>query len=245
MRAILTYHSIDPSGSPISVDPRAFRRHVEWLAGSAVRAVPLESLLAEPDEADAVALTFDDALESFAREAWPALRENGIPVTVFVPTDHAGRDNAWGGAKQPGVPSFAVLDWDALGRLAEEGVTLGSHTRSHPDLTALDDGRLADEIEGAARALESRTGRRPRSFAYPYGRHDERAVRAAGRVHELACTTELRPLKTGDAPLRLPRLDAYYYREGDRLSDWGRLGFRLHLGLRAAARRARAALAGR
>ena len=37
MRAILTYHSIDESGSPISVDPDAFRRHVRWLASGRVR----------------------------------------------------------------------------------------------------------------------------------------------------------------------------------------------------------------
>ena len=30
MRAILTYHSIDASGSPISCAPDAFGRHVSW-----------------------------------------------------------------------------------------------------------------------------------------------------------------------------------------------------------------------
>ena len=35
MRGILTYHSVDPSGSPISIDEKAFRAHVAWLASGA------------------------------------------------------------------------------------------------------------------------------------------------------------------------------------------------------------------
>ena len=56
MRAILTYHSIDESGSPISVAPAAFRRHVEWLASGRVRVVSLEEIVRLNDAVDAVAL---------------------------------------------------------------------------------------------------------------------------------------------------------------------------------------------
>ena len=65
MRAILTYHSIDPSGSPISVSPAAFRRHIEWLASGRVRVVRLEELMRLPAGEDAVALTFDDGFAKF------------------------------------------------------------------------------------------------------------------------------------------------------------------------------------
>ena len=43
MKAILTYHSVDETGSVISIDERSFRRHVAWLASSAVRVVPLDT----------------------------------------------------------------------------------------------------------------------------------------------------------------------------------------------------------
>ena len=36
MRAILTYHSIDDSGSPISIAPADFRRHLDWLTSGRV-----------------------------------------------------------------------------------------------------------------------------------------------------------------------------------------------------------------
>ncbi|TFG50637.1 MAG: polysaccharide deacetylase, partial [Gemmatimonadales bacterium] len=45
MRAILTYHSIDDSGSPISVAPEQFRAHVRWLQSGVIRVVPLAELL--------------------------------------------------------------------------------------------------------------------------------------------------------------------------------------------------------
>ena len=40
MRAVLTYHSIDDSGSPISVRRDAFQRHVKWLASGQVAVAP-------------------------------------------------------------------------------------------------------------------------------------------------------------------------------------------------------------
>jgi peptidoglycan/xylan/chitin deacetylase (PgdA/CDA1 family) len=71
MRAILTYHSIDDSGSPISVAPEEFRAHVRWLGSGAVRVVPLAKLVTLPPDDDAVALTFDDAFENFSTIAAP------------------------------------------------------------------------------------------------------------------------------------------------------------------------------
>ena len=86
MRAILTYHSVDESGSPISIAPAAFRRHVAWLAAHGPRVVSVDELLRLPPTAAAVALTFDDAFVNFADLAWPLLREHRLPATVFVPS---------------------------------------------------------------------------------------------------------------------------------------------------------------
>src|SRR5690606_21388666 len=95
MKAILTYHSVDPSASPISIDEAAFRAHVRWLASGRVRVVGLDELIALPPDTDAVSLTFDDAFENFATTAWPVLRDHGLPVTLFVVAGFAGRSNTW------------------------------------------------------------------------------------------------------------------------------------------------------
>jgi len=244
MRAILTYHSVDASGSAISIDEAAFRDHVRWLASGVVSVVSLETLAGPGAPDEALALTFDDAFQNFADQAWPLLRGHGLPVTLFIVTGHAGRTNAWGGRETPGIPTLPLMDWDALGRAAEEGVTLGAHSRTHPDLRRQDDAGLREELAGSAEAIAERTGRRPACFAYPYGAVNARVAEAAGDTYRLACTTALRPLEARETTLQLPRLDTYYLRDTARLATWGSAGFRRYLALRAGIRRARAALSG-
>src|SRR5919199_1925891 len=169
MRATLTYHSIDPSGSCISVDLGTFRQHVRWLASGRVRVVPLDELPRLPAEADAVALTFDDGFANFASLAAPLLLAHGLPVTLFVVTARVGSTNAWGGRAALEVPTLPLLDWDALGRLAERGVRLGAHGRHHRRLATATDAEVVDEVCGSAEDLEARMSTRPTAFAYPYG----------------------------------------------------------------------------
>ncbi len=239
MRAILTYHSVDPSGSVVSIDEATLRRHARWLASGPVRVTTVDELLALDPAEEAVALTFDDGFRNFATAAWPILREQGLPVTLFVATDHAGRTNAWGGRSEAGVPELPLLGWDELATVADEGVELGSHTRRHPRLPGLPADRLREEIVGSADALEARTGRRPRGFAYPYGALDGACVSAVAEAYSWACTTRLEPLGAEPEPHRLPRLDAYYFRAEGRLEGWGTPAFRAWLGLRRLARGAR------
>lgn len=242
MRAILTYHSIDPSGSPISVAPEDFRRQVRWLASGRVRVVPMAELVTLPTAAEAVALTFDDGFVNFGEIAAPLLEEHGLPATVFVVTGHVGGNNAWGGKADPRVPTLPLLDWPALNRLAEQGITLGGHTRTHPHLTALADAALEEELGGAAEVMRRETGRRPAEFAYPYGDLNPAVAVAVGRHFGLGVTTELRVLGDGEDPLQLPRLDMYYLRGPGALEGYGSARFMGTLWMRAQARRVRAAL---
>jgi peptidoglycan/xylan/chitin deacetylase (PgdA/CDA1 family) len=243
VKAILTYHSIDPSGSPISVDADAFRAHVRWLAAGAVQVVTIPELMRLPHDADAVALTFDDAFANFASEAAPRLADHGLPATLFVVTDHVGGTNAWGGVESRGIPTLPLLGWDALGRLAERGVTLGAHTRTHPHLTTLGAAARRDEIEGSAARLERETGVRPTTFAYPYGDADEAVAADAAASCAWAVTTEMRALGSAERPHLLPRLDMFYLRAPGRLESWGTPRFRRRLWLRARARGVRRRLA--
>jgi peptidoglycan/xylan/chitin deacetylase (PgdA/CDA1 family) len=236
VRAILTWHSVDHSGSPISVTPDEFRRQVEWLTSGSVRVVGIAELCALPEGASAVALSFDDGFANFATEAAPLLLQHGLAVTLFVVTGHLGGDNRWAGRGAPGIPVLPLLDWEALGRLRESGVTLGAHTRTHPRLTRVDVPTLEAELGLAAEEMERRLGERPATVAYPYGAVDERIAGAAARWYRWGCTTELRPLDSREEPLRLPRLDAWYLRDPARLAAWGSRGFRAWIWCRRQAR---------
>ena len=239
MRAILTYHSIDGSGSAISVAPEAFRRHVAWLASGAVRVVPLERIPDVADGEDAVAITFDDGFRNFGELAAPLLADHGLPATVFVVADAVGGDNRWGGRSAPNIPDLPLLDWDGLARLAEQGITLGAHTCSHPRLTTVDDARLVGEIDGSRATIAARTSTVPTTFAYPYGACDRRVADAVRRSFTLACTTELRALAATEDPMFMPRLDAYYFRAPGALERWGSRRQRCAIAARAVGRRLR------
>jgi peptidoglycan/xylan/chitin deacetylase (PgdA/CDA1 family) len=239
MRAILTYHSIDPSGSPVSIDEGTLRRHIAFLRSGKVAVVRLEEILAVPEHRDAVALTFDDGFTNFESVAWPLLRYQDFPVTLFVATQRVGRDNAWGGESARGIPTLPLLGWDSLRRMQKQGLTLGSHSRTHPRLTQLDDDALEDELDGSLSDLERELDTRPSSFCYPYGEVNERVAAAVRSRFARACTTELATLPASPDAQRLPRLDAFYYRAAGRLESFGSRAFRAHLWLRATARRLR------
>ncbi len=243
MRAILTYHSIDTSGSPISCHPEAFAHHVEWLASGRVRVTTIEELLELPDHADAVALTFDDGFVNFGDVAAPRLLEYGLPVTVFVVAALAGKTNSWDTGPRRATPDLPLLDWPALTRLQEAGVTIGAHGLTHRSLPGLEPEQIEDELHGAADWIESRGGRRPSLFAYPYGHWDAGSAQAVARAFTWACTTEFQPLGISPRSLALPRLDMYYFQRPGSLDNWGTQGFRARLTLRHGLRRARSVAA--
>lgn len=239
MRAILTYHSIDDSGSPISTPPSAFAEHVAWLRSGRVRVTSIHELMALPPGTDAVAVTFDDGFCNFEEQAAPLLQ--GLPVTLFVVTDHAGGTNQWGGRPQPGIPTLPLLDWPALGRLHEAGVTLGAHSRTHPDLARLSPSALVDELSGCAERLRSRTGAACDVFAYPYGSRSPAVESAVSSRFAWACTTELRGLHADERRTALPRIDMYYFQQPGRLKAWAGARFRTYLAARRLLRSSRAA----
>lgn len=239
MRAIITYHSLDESGSPISIPPAVFRSHADWFASGRVRVVGVSELLELSDSVDAVALTFDDGFVNFASHALPMLSERGLSATVFVVTSHVGRDNLWGGRGDPGIPVLPLLDWDAIGRLRESGITFGAHTRTHPHLPALSSDQVEDEMSSASSDMQRHLGERPRGFAYPYGALDARVSQTAARHYAWSCTTELRSLRREEPRELLPRLDAWYFKNPNRLHQWGSPEFRAWIWARRQGRRVR------
>jgi peptidoglycan/xylan/chitin deacetylase (PgdA/CDA1 family) len=236
VRAILTYHSIDDSGSFVSCHPEAFARHVAWLVSNRVTVTTIDGLLALPDDRDAVALTFDDAYVNFGEVAAPRLLDHGLPVTVFVVSQRAGSTNCWDDGPRRLTPRLPLLDWDALGRLHERGVTLGAHSRTHADVSAIGGSTLVDEIAGSGEEIYQRTGSRPTTFAYPFGRLGPASVQLVRQTYQFGVTTDFRALNTAEDAALLPRLDMYYFQQPESLADWGRASFVARITMRRLAR---------
>jgi peptidoglycan/xylan/chitin deacetylase (PgdA/CDA1 family) len=67
-----------------------------------------------------------------------------------------------------------LLSVDEAKRLTDGGIELGAHTRTHPELTAVDAATAEDEIRGSKGDLERALGRPVEAFAYPNGAVDDR-----------------------------------------------------------------------
>lgn len=98
---VLAYHRVTESNgcsSPcpglLSATPVDFAHQMEFVASN-YRVLSVEDVLDSVRSgrslpSRAVLLTFDDAYCDFAENAWPILRRQGLPVTLFVPTGFPG-----------------------------------------------------------------------------------------------------------------------------------------------------------
>jgi peptidoglycan/xylan/chitin deacetylase (PgdA/CDA1 family) len=232
---ILTYHSLDDSGSPISISPRTFRKQMDLLAASGVPVVPLERVARTPG---AVAITFDDGFRNFLEHALPVLTAHRFPAAVFVVTGHCGKNNDW--PSQPaGIPRMDLMDWKDLRAIREEGIELGAHSVHHEFLTRLPEDQLSRELSAAKREIEEAAGAVVNSLAYPYGAVNEAVKRLAAQHYSLACTTQLRFCGISDDPLTLPRIDAWYLKSTLLFSNLHKTPARAYLALRRWVRRFR------
>ena len=103
-----------------------------------------------------------------------------------------------------------MMDWNTLGSLDPDRITIGSHTLTHPILTTLDDASIALEMTESRRQLEQKLNRAANYFCYPNGSHHAQSSMAARRTYDAAVTVE-NGVVTGEdsADLhRLPRIPA-------------------------------------
>jgi peptidoglycan/xylan/chitin deacetylase (PgdA/CDA1 family) len=212
---VLCYHGIsDTWPAQTAVRLPDFEEQLSALVGRGYRGATLSEALTAPPHERTLVVTFDDAHRSVIERAGPAMERLGLPGTVYVPTEYPGsnRPMAWDGYDiwlgTEHEPELACMDWDQLLELAERGWEVGSHTRSHPRLTQLDDAQIAAELADSRRDCEARIGVPCLSIAYPYSDCDDRVVRAARDAgYTFGVTVPRGPC--APMPLRWPRVGIY------------------------------------
>jgi len=214
---ILLYHKIgDPPprarvpGQYVSA--KLFRKHLAYLAGQGYAGVSLTHLT-KPERGlppKPIVITFDDGYHCLYREALPLLREHGFTATVFVVVEGIAGVNFWettvGDVEEPMLTAEQIREMQAA------GIEFGSHTLTHPHLSALSVEEAAREIADSKRRLEELLGRDCSAFAYPYGDWSP-ALRAlvAEAGYRVACTTRRAAARAGDDRLALPRINIRRY----------------------------------
>ncbi len=209
---VLCYHAISDSWPDmIAIGTDRFEAQVRRLLQSGWNATTFAQAVLDPPAGRTFVVTFDDAFRSTCELGAPILQRLGVAGTLFVPTafPDSGRPLAWPRIDRwVGTPHERELEpasWEQLEKLQCAGWEIGSHTISHPRLTALLPERQRAELGGSKAELERRLGVRCRSIAYPYSDVDAPLARLA-RECGYEAGAALLPLRHRHDPLRFPRV---------------------------------------
>jgi peptidoglycan/xylan/chitin deacetylase (PgdA/CDA1 family) len=213
---VLCYHAVSETWSaPLSVAPDRLERQLRHLVDRGYRGATFHDAVHAPQAPRTLSVTFDDAYRSVRDLAEPILSALGLPGTVFAPTAFIGSDRPmeWPGIDRwrgdPHEVELTPMSWEELGALAEVGWEIGSHSRTHPRLTELDNPSLANQLSGSRVDCEEALGIECRTVAYPYGDVDARVVGAA-RAAGYVAAAELPPRLHPPSALRWPRIGIYH-----------------------------------
>ncbi len=211
---ILMYHQIDvppPRGTPLRglvVSPGSFARQMfllKFLGYKGLSMRDLEPYLKGDRQGRVVGITFDDGYQNNVEHALPVLKKHDFTATCYAVSSMMGGINSWD--QDIGVVEKRLMtsaDWRTW---LDSGMDVGSHTRTHADLTKLTTDEAIDQIANSKSELENALGCEVRHFCYPYGRFDaphRGLVQRAGYVS--ATTTHRGRFQPGDDLLTLRRV---------------------------------------
>ena len=160
---VFAYHRVGENRHPsTNVTIEQFDAHLTELKSGKYNILALPEIIKSlktgkslPDRT--VGISFDDAYLSVYENAWPRLKANGFPFTIFIATDHIDSNS----------PNF--MTWEQIQEMANAGVTIGSHTGSHLHMPIATEQKNIEEIERSQKRITENIKKKPELFAYPYG----------------------------------------------------------------------------
>ena len=212
---VLMYHRVGEAYNDwerkYCVSPERFAAHMRALDARGWKAIGLDTFFAALDGGlqlpqRSFLLTFDDGFLGVHQHAAPILSALGSPATVFLVSSLIGKRDSWCEAHNPSGATYPLMDAGQIRELQGQGF----HTRSHADLPTLDDDALRAELSGSRADLEELLGNRVDYLAYPFGRYDERVLKAAKAAGYAAAFSTQPGFNRHDIDrFRLRRLDVF------------------------------------
>ncbi|HPN24266.1 MAG TPA: polysaccharide deacetylase family protein [Syntrophales bacterium] len=178
----------------------AFREQISWLSGHGFDFVSLSFLLQSIQTRDyriltkKVVMTFDDGYQDFVANALPILLDHRATATVFLVTDMLGKRVSW---REYGT-DVQLMSEDEVRYIKAKGISLGSHTSTHANLTILDNEDLHRQLSDSRYRL-TLLGESFYAFSYPWGQWSSQvvnAVKASGYKCAVIVGGDMRPDKT-------------------------------------------------
>ena len=168
---ILMYHAIKEGARTrhpyyeTNTSPQVFAQQMQFLRENSYTVLSLEDALscleAGMTNGKCAVITFDDGNRDFFTQAYPILSKYNFAATVFLVTgllkDDSSDHNGTG-----------HLTWREVQELHTNGVQIGSHAVTHPELTTLDAKQVDYEVGFSKKTIEDEIGCPVKAFSYPY-----------------------------------------------------------------------------
>lgn len=204
---ILQYHHFGENTPPsTSVTPAQFRSHLEYLDTHGFTVWPVEKIVSFLREGrslpeNCVGITIDDAYLSAYENAFPLLKERGLPFTVFVATE--GVDKGF----------RDLMTWAQMREMQNFNASFAGHSHSHAYLVRRGEGesaaewsaRVKKDVEISLARLREELGSRSRLFAYPYGEYNAALRKMVEEMDLVAFSQQSGPIWKGSDFAALPR----------------------------------------
>ncbi len=167
---VLSYHHFSPDrADKMTVTQPAFEGQMKLLKDRGYRVITLDQLFDFLEfkgqiPKKSVVITIDDGWRSTYDIAFPILRKYGYPATLFIYTDLI-------------VGSEKTLSWDLVQEMANNGLDIQCHTKSHRNLTTAEQKEsykdyfeaIEKEISVCKTMVKRKLNRDVKYLAYPYG----------------------------------------------------------------------------
>lgn len=182
---ILMYHYIrdyynihDPLGINLSVSPKKFAEQLDCLKQLGYQTITFNDVINNKLPAKPIILTFDDGYKDFYTNAFKELKKRNMKAVSYVIADR--------------IDAPGYLSLPEIKELNDNGIEIGDHTWSHPDLRTLDEKKLTWEIMVSKNYLSHLINESVVSFAYPSGKYNEAAIAEVEKAgYNYAVTTNL------------------------------------------------------
>lgn len=190
---ILMYHRVcnNDKYDQLTVNPERFTEQIKYLSEH-YRIISLENAVTELKSGiikkKTVIVTFDDGYLDNLTYAVPVLERYNVPATIFVTSQFC--DQVKQHPRYKDEKGRLHLTWEEIKELhAMPGITIGSHTLSHPYLSSLDTDESKNEIIKSKKIIEKKTGSPVNYFCYPSGDFGVREMSFVKEAGYLAAVT--------------------------------------------------------